>query len=349
MATKSEKKPPTKTAAKAETKKEAPAKEAKPAAELSPEDREKLMAGAKARLASAGRNDQCPCGSGKKYKKCHLQEDEAASVAPVAAPDPQEMILNGWRLFEQRRPGAAEKEFAAALKLDGELQEARVGIGMARLSSGNADGAKEELSAVLKSGEELEAKLKAEKVKDAFTKTEAQPFIRAAHALGCLAYDQDRFEDAVKDLERVYEIDEGSVGTEARLIAGKALMKLNKSDDAVGVLTPAIKGEGGGGRAQLGLALAHITAGAEAKARTALDAALDANEHYGKTILGRVRRRVENIAGTQPGSLEEALVYSQTYGDVWTDDAKKFLETALDERAEKRRKAGGEAEETASP
>jgi hypothetical protein len=23
-----------------------------------------------------GRNDQCWCGSGKKYKKCHLEEDE---------------------------------------------------------------------------------------------------------------------------------------------------------------------------------------------------------------------------------------------------------------------------------
>ena len=25
-----------------------------------------------------GRNDPCYCGSGKKYKKCHLREDEAA-------------------------------------------------------------------------------------------------------------------------------------------------------------------------------------------------------------------------------------------------------------------------------
>lgn len=28
------------------------------------------------RLKSAGRNDPCPCGSGKKYKKCHMAEDE---------------------------------------------------------------------------------------------------------------------------------------------------------------------------------------------------------------------------------------------------------------------------------
>ncbi|HTA20453.1 MAG TPA: SEC-C metal-binding domain-containing protein [Polyangia bacterium] len=319
-------------------------KAAAPAEALSPEQ---ALADAKKRLAAADRNDPCPCGSGKKYKKCHLRDDEAASLAPVTPPDPQEMIMNGWRLFEQRRPGAAEKEFAAALKLDGTLQEARVGIGMARLSSGNNDGAKEELAAVMTAGEPVVQKLRADNVKDAFTKTEAQPFIRAAHALGCLAYDQDRFEDAVKDLARVYEIDEGSVGTEARLIASKSLMKLERAADAIAVLQPATTAEGGS-RAQLGLALAHFTAGDEAKARAALDAALDANVNYGKAILGRVRRRVENLAGTAPGSLEEALVYAQTYGDVWTDAAKAFLETALDARAAKKPAPAAESE-SASP
>ena len=39
-------------------------------------------------LQSPGRNDECWCGSGKKYKKCHLDFDErlpksrASSVAP---------------------------------------------------------------------------------------------------------------------------------------------------------------------------------------------------------------------------------------------------------------------------
>ncbi len=28
------------------------------------------------RLKTTGRNDPCPCGSGKKYKKCHLDGDE---------------------------------------------------------------------------------------------------------------------------------------------------------------------------------------------------------------------------------------------------------------------------------
>ena len=304
---------------------------------------------ARARLAATGRNDACPCGSGKKYKKCHLAADEQATVPPAVAPDAPEHVAEGWRLFEQRRPGAAEKEFRAALAIDADLADAHVGIGMARLAAGNADGAKEELGIVLAGGEAQAEKLRADGVKDAFSKPEAQPFIRAAHALGCLAYDEERYEDSVKDLARVHSIDEGSVGIEARLIAAKALMKLERPADAVALLEPATKTDEGKGRAGLGTALAQFAAGDEAKARAALGAALDANPHYGKALLGRVRRRVENVAGARPGSLEEALLYTQTYGDVWTDAAKAFLEKVLDERAEEKAQEKSKDKQAAAP
>ena len=304
---------------------------------------------ARARLAATGRNDVCPCGSGKKYKKCHLAADEQATVPPPAAPDAQEHISEGWRLFEQRRPGAAEKEFRAALAINADLADAHVGIGMARLAAGNAEGAKEELGLVLAGGEAQAEKLRADGVKDAFSKPEAQPFIRAAHALGCLAYDEERYEDSVKDLARVHSIDEGNVGIEARLIAAKALMKLERPADAAALLEPATKTEEGKGRAELGTALAQFAAGEETKARTALGAALDANAHYGKALLGRVRRRVENVAGARPGSLEEALLYTQTYGDVWTEAAKEFLEKVLDERAEDKAQEKSKDKQAAAP
>ncbi|HVR61964.1 MAG TPA: tetratricopeptide repeat protein [Polyangia bacterium] len=295
-----------------------------------------------------GRNDACSCGSGKKYKKCHLQADEAAAAPPPAPPSAKDVLAGGWRLFEQRRPAAAEKEFRAALAIEPGLVDARVGIGMARLAAGNADGAKEELSAVIAEGEPKLAGLRDEKVKDAFNRPEAQPLIRAAHALGCLAYDQSRFEDSLKDLERVYQIDEGAVGTEARLISAKSLMKLGRPADAIAMLEPAAGTADASSRVNMGLALAHFAAGANEQASAALDKALQANPHYGKTVLGRVRRRVENIAGTQPGSLEEALVYSQTYGDVWTDEAKKFLQAALDARAAESRGRGAGAAQAES-
>lgn len=36
------------------------------------------------RLRATGRNDDCPCGSGKKYKKCHQRDDEAAASKALA-------------------------------------------------------------------------------------------------------------------------------------------------------------------------------------------------------------------------------------------------------------------------
>jgi hypothetical protein len=36
-------------------------------------------------MAKIGRNEPCPCGSGKKYKQCCLAKDEAARSAPSVA------------------------------------------------------------------------------------------------------------------------------------------------------------------------------------------------------------------------------------------------------------------------
>lgn len=39
----------------------------------------------RSRLKQTGRNDACPCGSGRKYKRCHLREDEASERSELAA------------------------------------------------------------------------------------------------------------------------------------------------------------------------------------------------------------------------------------------------------------------------
>jgi hypothetical protein len=36
-------------------------------------------------MSKLGRNDPCHCGSGQKYKKCHLAADDAAKSAELAA------------------------------------------------------------------------------------------------------------------------------------------------------------------------------------------------------------------------------------------------------------------------
>jgi tetratricopeptide (TPR) repeat protein len=301
------------------------------------------------RLAATGRNDVCPCGSGKKYKKCHLLADEAAASPPPGPPDPMEKVQAGWRMFEQRRPGAAEKEFRAALAIQPGLAEAEVGVGLARLSSGDQEGAREALSSVVKSGEPLLAKLREEGVTDAFSRKEAQPVVRASHALGCLAVDQEKYEEALVDLERVYAVDSGPVGTEARLVAGKTFLKLKRPQEAVSVFTPAAQSESGPGRARMGLVLAHLQAGDKAAAAQALDAALENNPWFAKAVLGQLRRQVDNPLAAAPGSREEAALYAQTYGDVWDDSAKAALSAALEERAGAHPAASSETPASSQP
>ena len=314
------------------------------ATEASQQDSADKADKARTRLASTGRNDPCPCGSGKKYKKCHLAEDEGATVVPVAAPDPEAMLAEGWRLFEQRRPGAAEKEFRAALALRPDFADALAGIGLARLQSGDNDGARKEFREVQRVSESVAADLRKKGVKDAFTHKEAQAFVRSCHALGCLEFDEKKYAEALVELERVYAIDEGPVGTEARLIAGIALIKLDRAADAVTVLEVAAKSESGTGRAPMSLALANFLAGNTKAAEEAAEKALAANGHLGKVLLGRIPKRAANLSAAAPGSREEAFGYVQTYGDAWEAPAKKFLEDYIDGQAAQRKTGAGGSE-----
>ena len=55
-------------------------------------------------MAKPGRNDPCPCGSGKKYKRCCFDEDEAAERTALAAttwrPTIDVEIANSFAEFE---------------------------------------------------------------------------------------------------------------------------------------------------------------------------------------------------------------------------------------------------------
>ena len=44
-------------------------------------------------MEKVGRNDPCPCGSGKKYKNCHQNENEASGGKDKA------LLIGGWILL----------------------------------------------------------------------------------------------------------------------------------------------------------------------------------------------------------------------------------------------------------
>ncbi|MCB8951714.1 MAG: SEC-C domain-containing protein [Ardenticatenales bacterium] len=56
-------------------------------------------------MPKVGRNDPCPCGSGKKYKNCHMRQDMAASAGTSAGSNGQQnqSATAGQRKAKRRR------------------------------------------------------------------------------------------------------------------------------------------------------------------------------------------------------------------------------------------------------
>jgi len=69
-------------------------------------------------MPKTGRNDPCPCGSGKKYKHCCLEKDRAAELAPAIA---QRVALQAHKANQ----AAQQKDYQAELlESQATLQEA---------------------------------------------------------------------------------------------------------------------------------------------------------------------------------------------------------------------------------
>ena len=90
--------------------------EAFPLFEVNTGPRPERPSAARVGRARVGRNDPCPCGSGRKYKKCHLPLDEQQDVASRvqdAHHDLSERLVGKLREFAMSRFGDAWGGFAA--------------------------------------------------------------------------------------------------------------------------------------------------------------------------------------------------------------------------------------------
>ena len=75
-------------------------------------------------MAKPGRNDPCHCGSGKKYKKCCLPQEEAAEREVIAKDQAaREQRAAAHRLEQRAAKAEFLQRFTAAAELDDELQQ----------------------------------------------------------------------------------------------------------------------------------------------------------------------------------------------------------------------------------
>ena len=73
-------------------------------------------------MSKVGRNDPCPCGSGRKYKQCHgiagAPRRAAADSRPVEKPDAVKLVMDGLQLQQADRLDEAEAMYCRALAVD---------------------------------------------------------------------------------------------------------------------------------------------------------------------------------------------------------------------------------------
>ncbi len=82
-------------------------------------------------MSNVGRNDPCPCGSGKKYKKCCLARDEAARLRDQAARLREEAARAQAATIDGEKPFVAELRPDLDEKVDRLLQRLERGEGRA--------------------------------------------------------------------------------------------------------------------------------------------------------------------------------------------------------------------------
>ena len=68
-------------------------------------------------MIKIGRNDPCPCGSGKKYKRCCLPVHQAEQAAARTAPQPETRPRPLWE------PDEADCEFEELVRLSNRVPE----------------------------------------------------------------------------------------------------------------------------------------------------------------------------------------------------------------------------------
>ncbi len=175
-------------------------------------------------MTKVGRNEPCPCGSGKKYKHCCLERDQKKST-PIQLDEKgmhfirqatekeflkmqgweisraQELVYEGWEAmaYDARE---AKKIFERAIKLDPGLPDAYNGLAEVAILRRNFSAAEEHYRQAY---EKARARLGTEDEK-AFAwwlDLETRPYMRARKGLGLLLLEMRRYDEAIVEFKEL--------------------------------------------------------------------------------------------------------------------------------------------------
>lgn len=174
-------------------------------------------------MTKIGRNEPCPCGSGKKYKDCCLEKDrektpkrldekelhylrqvtekEYLKMEDAEMSRAQDLVYDGWEVMPHD-PREAKKCFERAIKLDPDLADAYNGLAEVAIDKGNFSAAEEYYR---KAYEKAKARLGTEDEK-AFAwwgELETRPYMRSRQGLGLLFLETMRYDEAISEFKEL--------------------------------------------------------------------------------------------------------------------------------------------------
>jgi len=174
-------------------------------------------------MTKIGRNEPCPCGSGKKYKRCCLEKDrektqnqldekglhylrqvmekEFMKLDDAEMSAAQDLVYEGWQVMAHN-PREAKNCFEKAIKLDPDLADAYNGLAEVAISKGNSVAAEEYYR---KAYEKAKAYLGTEDEK-AFSwwgELETRPYMRSRQGLGLLFLETKRYDEAIREFKEL--------------------------------------------------------------------------------------------------------------------------------------------------
>jgi tetratricopeptide (TPR) repeat protein len=199
-----------------------------------------------------GRNDPCPCGSGKKFKRCCAELKASVSATQAAAPDFAEAHDSlGTDLLDAGKPAQAAESFRRALELRPDFAEAHGNLGNALVDLGQLEDAVYHYRRMLdlrpdipeahnNLGNALLSLRRFEEAAASYRRALAlRPNAAGAQAnLGNVLHALGRPQEALIHCRRALELQPDSA--EAELLVGNALFDLGQLDQAAGSYTRAL-------------------------------------------------------------------------------------------------------------
>lgn len=179
-------------------------------------------------MTKIGRNEPCPCGSGKKYKNCCLDKDREKAATPKRLDEKgmhylkqvmekrhlemsdaemsraQDLVYDGWEAMADD-PREAKKCFEGAIKLDPDLADAYNGLAEVAIARGKFSAAEEYYR---KAYEKAKASLGTEDEK-AFAwwgELETRPYMRSRQGLGVLFLETGRHDEAIREFKELLRL-----------------------------------------------------------------------------------------------------------------------------------------------